>query len=548
MGAHSDDRIERTLTAYLQASVRKRPDGVAVSEIGRQVTYAELDEISNCVACVLVSPRPIHGERVGIWLNKSVEAIAAIHAVLRGGAAYVPIDPTAPPRRAATVLADCAASWLITTPDRLSSLHECSPEVIEAVSLICVGQGRPRLPRSAALTTWEDALARHAGAPRVAAATKPIDIAYILYTSGSTGVPKGVALTHENARSFVDWGGQEFGLTREDVLASHAPLHFDLSILDVFGAAACGGAISLVPESWQGMGGALVRFVADQGISVWYSVPSALRRMAEAANSNLLSASRLRVVAFAGEEYPIRHLRGLLGLVPAQSLVYNLYGPTETNVCTFHRLGADDLARSGVQAPPIGLPCPYATAFLIAENGAALPDMGEAIGELCIGGPSVMKGYWNNPSDTAKSMIRRDGAPFYRTGDIVRRLENGMYVFVGRDDGMVKVKGHRIELGEIESALDSRADVEESACVVVRGTTDAAGRIVAFLTLAVGARPDQRDLRRHCRELLPSYMVPERFEVVPALIYTSTGKIDRKSLARLVEEQSTEQLPPMDRV
>jgi amino acid adenylation domain-containing protein len=499
--------IGGTLTALLAAAVRRDPGAPAVAERQRRVGYGELDEISNCVASLLVAPGSRTVGRVGIWLNKSVEAIAAIYAVLRSGAAYVPIDPTGPPRRAAAVLSDCAASWLITTPERAESLRACAPELMDAISVLCVG------------TDWDDALTRYAGAKRVYVPTSPDDVAYILYTSGSTGTPKGVVLTHANARAFVDWAAEELELTSADVLSSHAPLHFDLSILDVFGAVACGGSVALVPDSWTGLGSGLVRFVAEQDVSVWYSVPSALRRMAEAADAGQLADTRLRLVAFAGEEYPVRHLRALREAVPARGVLYNLYGPTETNVCTFHRLGPEDLAPDAPPAPPIGLPCPYATEWVIEDTG-----------ELCIGGASVMRGYWNDPAKTDGSMIRTERGLFYRTGDIVRRRDDGRLVYVSRKDTMVKVKGHRIELGEIEAVLEIRPEVEQAVCVVAHDAAGAA-RIVAFVTAARGGEPDERGLRKHCREYLPTYMVPEQVRIVTGLTYTSTGKIDRRSLA-----------------
>ncbi|GAA2048329.1 D-alanine--poly(phosphoribitol) ligase [Catenulispora yoronensis] len=515
--------IEGTLTALLEAAVRRDPEAIAVVERQRhqqrQVGYGELDEISSCVARLFAGRLFAGRQQVGIWLNKSVEAIAAIYAVLRSGGAYVPIDPTGPPRRAAAVLEDCAASWLITTPERAESLRECAPELMERVSVLCVGE------------QWEEVVARNAGLPLVYVPTAPSDVAYILYTSGSTGTPKGVVLTHENARAFVDWAVEEFELTADDVLSSHAPLHFDLSILDVFGAVACGGSVALVPDSWVGLGAGLVRFVVEQGISVWYSVPSALRRMVEAVGGSELYESRLRLIAFAGEEYPVRHLRALREVVPAGSALYNLYGPTETNVCTFHRVEAADLGEDAPSVPPIGLPCPYATAVVVD-------------GELCIGGSSVMQGYWNDPAKTDASLVRTEGGVFYRTGDVVRELEDGRLVYVSRKDTMVKVKGHRIELGEIEAVLERRGDVAEAVCVVAQeggvgggsgsGGEGGAIRLVAFVTVrsvGAGEEPDERTLRRHCREYLPTYMVPEKIEIVASLMYTSTGKIDRRSLA-----------------
>lgn len=527
-----------TLSACLARAVSRHPGRPAVRERHRQVSYAELDQIVNCVASLLVSRGPLPGARIGVWLNKSVEAVAAIHASLRAGATYVPVDPTSPPRRVARVFADSDPVWLVTTPERAESLDAVAPEVSRRLSLLLVGDavGNQQLPAPAAsarraVASWEETLTRYAGAPRVAAPVSAGEVAYILYTSGSTGTPKGVVLTHGNARAFVDWAAREFALTSQDVLSSHAPFHFDLSVLDLFGAAASAACVSLVPESWQGLGTALVRFVADQHISVWYSVPSALHRMAEAGNSELLQDCGLRIVAFAGEEYPVRRLRRLTAVLPGETALYNLYGPTETNVCTYHRLGDADLAGEA-KAVPIGKACPYASTVLLGGDGD-LTAAGETTGELCVAGSSVMRGYWRDADKTALSMFESDGVRYYRTGDIVRCDSAGQYTFVGRLDGMVKIKGHRIELGEIEAVLEGWPDVREAVCLVVPGLAAGMGTLVAFVTAAHGAPLQERSLRRHCRQHLPGYMVPERIETVAAMRYTSTGKVDRRSMAVL---------------
>lgn len=536
-----------TLSACLAEAVSRHPDRPAVRERHRQVSYAELDQVVNAVASLFSSSGQQLGARVGVWLNKSVEAVAAIHAVLRAGAAYVPVDPTTPPRRAAMVLADADPAWLVTTPERAASLDAVAPQLMRRRSLLLVGGTDANPDQEVAgwgqadsqeVTGWGRALITYADAPRVTTRAGADDLAYILYTSGSTGTPKGVALTNANARAFVDWAAKEFALTCLDVLSSHAPFHFDLSILDLFAAAASASCVSLVPESWQGLGPALVRFVADQRVSVWYSVPTALRRMAEASNSELLASSALRLVAFAGEEYPVRRLRRLAAALPEGTALYNLYGPTETNVCTYHQLTAEDLAAGGIatggiaadgaKSVPIGKPCPYAATILLGGDGQ-LP-AADATGELCVAGSSVMRGYWRDAEKTRLSTVQAGRVRYYRTGDIVSRDAHGRFVFLGRRDGMVKVNGHRIELGEVEAVLEGRPDIAEAACAVAPGA-DGAGRLVALVTAAAGASPQERGLRRYCRERLPGYMVPDRIKPVAMLPYTSTGKVDRRWIA-----------------
>lgn len=522
-------RMDSTLTDYLRHAARANPAGAAIRARGQVTTYAELDRASNAVALALLDGSAAPPGRVAIWLNKSVEAVTAMHAVLRSAGAYVPIDPTAPPLRAAAVLAACEASWLVTSAERLQSLQAKAPDVLRSLRCILVDaeQSGPEF------RNWHEVVARGATAEPVVVPHGPDDLAYILFTSGSTGSPKGVALSHRNARTFVDWASTEFALTSADVLASHAPLHFDLSILDVFGAAAAAACVSLVPESWQGLGAALIRFVHDDGVSVWYSVPSALRRMTDDPRAHTLVASRLRVVAFAGEVYPARHLAALRAAVGPSVRLFNLYGPTETNVCTFHEVDQDELEPGAAPVPPIGRPCPYAKTFLL--DASAGTGFEESIGELCVAGDSVMLGYWNDAASTKAGMVERPDGRYYRTGDVVRRLAGGDYVFVGRKDNLVKVKGHRIELEEIEAVLNRAPEVREAVCVLTRGATGDA-LITACVVPVDGSSVDVRQVRGHCRDLLPIYMVPEQIEVVPGLHYTSTGKVDRRAMSRAAEQ------------
>lgn len=520
------------LTAYLAGAVRDHPDRIAVSDRTRAVSYRELDGMTGAIAALLHDADVSPGDRVVVWLNKSIEAVAGIHGALRAGCAYVPIDPTTPVKRAAHVIAETMPACVITTPDRAQeAVHELGDQLAK-VLLVLVDDPAIDLPRDARTVTWQEAQARCAGTFDQWPQVSPDDLAYILYTSGSTGSPKGVMLTHRNARVFVDWAAAEFGLGPDDVLSSHAPLHFDLSILDVFAAAAAGGCVALVPESIQGMGAALVRFAVEQKISVWYSVPTALRRMAEA-DRGLLSTSQLRVVAFAGEVYHTSQIRTLRQLLPDAAVLYNLYGPTETNVCTYHQVTAADLAPGAPEVPPIGRPCPFATVMI---DSADITDEGA---ELCVGGGSVMAGYWNDLAGTDRRFTPPDesGQRLYRTGDLVRQDAAGRLHYVTRRDGMVKISGYRVELGEVEAIINRHPDVFEAACVV-RDHGAAGSAITAFVVPRTGTDPGVPALLRHCRAHLPQYMVPRKIVAVTALPQTSTGKIDRRSLTALAAEPS----------
>lgn len=543
-----------TLVDALARSVAEHPTAEAVRLRGRCLDYAGLDRTSSALAATMREAGVVPGDRVGLWLGKSVETVVAVHAVLKCGAAYVPVDPAAPPARAAYILKDCAVACLVTDRGRLDLLapgtrgqrtdgqgggdgHSTDGPGADgwsaAVRLVVVvdeeeagdGQATDVAPAVAVPPRLGWGLAARRSVPEGfrPASVAPGDLAYVLYTSGSTGVPKGVMLSHRNARAFVDWAVAEFRITSDDRLASHAPVHFDLSVFDIFAAAGTGACLVLVPENHKALGMALNRLVVAERISVWYSVPGALVRMLDARNSGELASCGLRTVLFAGEAFPLKHLRRLRGVLGGAEL-YNLYGPTETNVCTFHRVTDEDLAPDRVAPPPIGTPCPYATTTLLDADGRAVPDAPGAEGELAVRGDSVMLGYWTHAGPPP------DPAPVHRTGDIVRSDGARTYTFAGRRDHMVKVRGYRIEPEEIEATLLALPEVHETACVAVGAGEDDV-RLEAFVVPESGTSIDEARLRHHCARTLPRYMVPARFAVVEGLPRTSTGKADRRALA-----------------
>lgn len=501
----------------------KRPEAPAVEFQGEAVTYGELDRRSSALARTLIDGGVVPGDRVGLWLHKSIESVIAIHGILKAGAAYVPIDPSAPFKRVGHIIEHCEVAWVIAQDDRVEWLRKSS-----SCRIVSVGP-----TADASVLGWEEALAADPPEGAREPLLDPGGPAFILHTSGSKGVPKGVVLSHGNARAFVEWAVEEFGLGPDDRVSSHAPFHFDLSVLDLFATCAAGGCVVLVPESQVGLGGALTRFVVERRITVWYSVPGALTRMLAAKNARLLAGSSLRVVLFAGETFPIAQLRRLRSVVPDADL-YNLYGPTETNVCVFHRVRESDVAEHRRQPVPIGRACPYAVTFIVDGAGRPLEHEPGAHGELCVAGDSVMLGYWRDADLTAARtvLIPQDGAEpreAYRTGDLVRLDDELNHVFCGREDDMVKIRGHRVEIGEIEAVLSAAENVREAACVAVDGGS---GERVLEAYVVPEAHPlDISALRRYCLTEIPRYMLPERFHVRSAFPVTGTGKIDRKRLS-----------------
>lgn len=513
------------LQHLLSEAADRDPDRMAVRCAGQSLTYGELESASDGLARTLISGGVQPGDRVGIHLPKRVELVTAVYGTLKAGAAYVPLDPKAPIRRVGGIAADCGVSALVTTPARASALlptlSSHPPEVV-----ISVEDGTEAEDLTWPLVTYGEATADQDPVdPRVAAIDT--DLAYILYTSGSTGVPKGVMHTHRHALNFVEWCSSRIGIGPEDRLSNHAPLHFDLSVFDLFLASWGGAGVVLVPDEIAYMAPEVARFIQEEQITVWYSVPSALVPLTRVLTEPG-ALSNLRAVVFAGEVFPTKHLRALRRLIPHADL-WNLYGPTETNVCTYFRI---DGLPDDDQAIPIGRPCENTDTFALRTDGS-VAGIGEE-GELYVRGSSVMKGYWGQPEKTAAVLVpdplsRHLPEVVYRTGDIVRLRADGAYDFLGRRDNQIKSRGYRVELGEIEVALNAHPSVEEA--VVVAVPHEEWGRaIVAWVVPRDDSAVTSRQMKQYVAERLPRYMVPAKLKIVSALPRTSTGKIDRQGV------------------
>ena len=294
------------------------------------------------------------------------------------------------------------------------------------------------------------------------------DLAYILYTSGSTGRPKGVMLTHQNALTFVEWCAAKFQITSEDRLSNHAPLHFDLSVFDVYNTLEAGATLYMITEDLALFPGRLAEFIGAEGITVWYSVPSALMLLLLHADLNADRLCKLRMILFAGEVFPMKYLRQLAEQLPHIEL-YNLYGPTETNVCTYYKVERERLA--ALDKLPIGVACENTEVFAVNERNEIVVQAG-GTGELYVRGPAVTYGYWADTEKTRAMVVpntfqQNFEEKLYRTGDLVQLAEDGNYYFLGRRDSMIKSRGYRIELGEIETALLSHPSVKEAVAVAI---------------------------------------------------------------------------------
>jgi amino acid adenylation domain-containing protein len=510
------------LHLLLDVSASQFPDNAAVEESrGGSISYKELAQLSNRVRDRLRRMGVQAGDRVGVCLSKSVDAVASLFGIMKAGAAYVPADLAGPASRSASIFSNCAVKAVVTEQQLVSALCREFSHVGFAPELLVlsgVGRGVP-------LTHALNQLDLIASAPSVPSALpNSSHLAYILYTSGSTGQPKGVMLSHGNAASFIDWCSDVFEPKNSDRFSSHAPFHFDLSILDIYVSLKHGATLVILEEQLAKEPVRLAQWISEKKLTVWYSAPSILSLLAQLGKLEQHDYSALRLVLFAGEVFPIRYLK-LLRSIWRHPRCFNLYGPTETNVCTFYEV-PQAIPECQTEAVPIGKACAHCEALVVDEAVMQVPHGSE--GELCIAGPSVLQGYWDLPEHTAKAFLSGRRTRWYRTGDIVREHPDGNYSFVGRRDRMVKKRGYRIELGEIEAALYQHPAIKEAAVVALAENDSLC--IKAFASTRDGSKLSTIELKAFCAENLPLYMVPDLFCCSSFLPKTSTGKIDYEKL------------------
>ena len=513
-------------------SAERHPDHLAVADGERTLSYADLEHRSNQVARLLVDTGVQRGDRVALYLDKSLESVVGLYGILKAGGAYVPLDPHAPVGRLGYIAGDCAVRCVLSAVGKAASWPELLAAAPSATAVVVLDGAAPDAEPPGVPVLGSDAIdAQDATAP--AARSIGFDLAYILYTSGSTGRPKGVMLTHHNALGFVDWAAEEFGVGPADRVSSHAPFHFDLSTFDLFAAAHGGAGVVLVPALTSVFPPRLRDFIDREGITVWYSVPSILSMLVLKGALQERQFPALRTILFAGEVFPTKHLRTLMQLLPHVRFA-NLYGPTETNVCTWYEV--PPLPDDQDEPIPIGRPIPNDEAFVVQEDGKAA-DPGTP-GELYVRGATVMHGYWGDEERTARTLVAHPFDPgqagrCYRTGDLVRELEDGNLQFLGRRDAQIKSRGYRIELGDLEAAVYAHPSVTECAAIAVPDDI-VTNRIKLFVVVRDGLA--QRELLSFCGERVPKYMLPDSMEFHDALPKTSTGKIDRQALQALTSQ------------
>ena len=486
----------RCVHGLFESTVHRTPDGRAVIVGDESFSYRHIDERANRLAHLLLQRKVVVGDRVAICLDRCVDMPVAMAAVLKAGAAYVPLDPTHPSERLRYTLDDAKTACVITHR-RFATLFA------ETETLVLLDE--------------VDLDEFAAASPDIS--VRPEDLAYIIYTSGSTGRPKGVQVEHHNLVSFLEAMRREPGLVATDVLLAVTTLAFDIAGLEIWLPFSVGASVVIASREDALIGERLVALLDRHQVTVMQATPSTWRLMV---GSGWSGKADLKALC-GGEALPRDLATKLAGRVYQ---LWNMYGPTETTIWSTISLVTNPGA-----IIPIGRPIANTRVYVLERPGLLAP-IG-AFGELAIAGEGVARGYWNRPELTAEkfqTLTLPDGRAerVYRTGDVVRLRNDGQLEFSGRRDNQVKLRGFRIELGEIEQVLSSHPGVEQ--CVVAIREDESDPQLVGYVVQSVGTAFDPDAARSRLRGQLPSYMVPTQFAVLPAFPLTPNGKIDRKAL------------------
>jgi amino acid adenylation domain-containing protein len=492
------------------AQAAARPDAVAVIHDSRRITYADLERKAERIACALDRIGVKRDDRVALCVGRGIEMVAALLGILKAGAAYVPLDPAFPTQRLAYMFGDCAAAALLT--------ERALQPALDAWDL----SGTPVLVLDA---LEDDACTAVPALPGSRPQAGARDLAYVLYTSGSSGQPKGVMVEHGALANFIQAMTRTAGIARSDVMLACTTLSFDIAALELFVPLANGATVVVGERPDATDPARLAEAVARHGVTVLQATPSSWSMLIDA---GWKGEPGLRALC-GGEALPVALARQLAERCAG---VLNLYGPTETTVwSTWHKVSAAPAAPGGYEL--IGRPIDNTQLYVLDTHLRPVPP--GVTGELCIGGAGLARGYLNRPALSAERFVtvalEGSGAPvrLYRTGDLARQRPDGGLEYLGRSDAQLKIRGHRIEPGEIEAQLNACPDVAQSA-VVAHGVSTGAARLVAYIVARAGLAPSTGVLRVHLAAHLPEHMIPAAFVTLDSFPLTPNGKLDRSAL------------------
>lgn len=482
----------------------------------KRVSYAELNQLAEHIARELWATGLRQGQVAAIFHDKSPAAFAAMLACLRLGIIYTNLDPDSPWERLRRILHTCKPALIINAFEAMpfsTDLQQAGFPNALHLRAMPVRNNETPLPDCSRIS-----------------GSSP---AYIMFTSGSTGMPKGAVMSHANLLWFLAWSRERFAITPDDVLTNVNPIFFDNSVFDFYSAIFTGAALAPFSAGEVKDTRRLVQYINDAGCTLWFSVPSLLVYLLTTRALTATDFPAIRKIIFGGEGFPKSKLRQLFDLYGARATLENVYGPTEcTCICSAHTIGADDFVDMQSLAP-LGLLAQNFDYEILPQDDAD-PDSGE----LLLRGPQVGLGYYNDPERTAQAFIQNPRHELYRdtgyrTGDFVRRDERGWLHFKGRKDFQIKHMGYRIELEEIEAALNTLQDVRECS-VLYQAHGEGLGQIIAFVAANSSVSPEE--LRHQVIAIVPPYMVPRKIMLMTVLPKNANGKIDRVALKTMAAE------------
>lgn len=496
----------KNILELLETAGSRFPNKTAFSEEGRALNYAELLDSAQRIGSALISLN-CKNQPICIYMDKGVNTVIAMMGVVYSGNFYVVLDGEMPPERINKIF---------------STLKPCA---------IIAGEGYAEKSKSlrfdGKLFRLSDALETEINKPgldAIRAAQIDTDPLYALYTSGSTGVPKGAVISHRNVLAYSKWVCREFDFNEETIFANQTPFYFSMSVTDIYSTLRCGATLHIIPKIYFSFPIKLIEFLNNNMVNTIYWVPSAISIVSNYRLFDYAKPQYLKKVLFAGEVMRTKPLNYWINNLDKDVLFANLFGPTETtDICTFYKVNR---AFTDDEPLPIGKHCDNCDVMIINENGALAADGEE--GELYVRGSFLAGGYYNNPEKTADAFVQNplnSAYPeiVYKTGDLVRLNERGEILYITRRDFQIKHMGYRIELGEIEAAAGVVQGINEIACVF-----DAPNDKIVFIYS--GKKLDEGDILKALRERLPEYLMPNRIIRMKNMPHNQNGKIDRKLL------------------
>jgi len=514
------------------------PDHPAVYVAGETISYKQLRNRAQQFAATVQQHVPGSvPPLIAVFAYRSPTAFAGVLGSLLCGHGYVPLNRTFPVERTRLMLQLSGCRSVIIDNESALQIDQVLEGVHQPLLLLFpdlddISGYAERWPNHIIIGARDLELPEKLQYPSVSVG----DIAYLLFTSGSTGIPKGVMVNHQNVLAFIDYAVDYYGITKEDRFSQMFEMTFDLSVFDMFVAWEKGACVCCPPLKSLIKPG---KFIKDMELTVWFSVPSTAVFMKRLGMLKPNSYPSLRYSLFCGEPLPVESARAWMQAAP-NSIIDNLYGPTELTIaCMSYRWDAErSPSQCELGVVPIGYPFPGMNVLVVDKNLDEVPAGSE--GELLMNGPQMTPGYWENEEKTAESFIIPPGKGelFYRTGDNVRKpKDNGPFTYLSRVDFQIKIRGHRVELGEIEAVVREASGLDGVVALGWPMTPTGAEGIEVFLE---GERVDKQLLRSKVAKRLPDYMIPRRFTFLDKMPFNVNGKYDRKALIKVLEKRDEE--------